>query len=94
MNGKRKLYDNKGNLIFEGNYINGVKSGKGKEYIILDYKDLPYIEHDFINYIYEGEYLNGEENGKGKEYIIIGNLRKIKEYPIKEIWKRKRISKK
>ena len=41
-------------LIFEGEYLNGEKNGKGKEY-----------DSDGI-LIYEGEYLNGERNGKRK----------------------------
>ena len=40
---------------YEGEYLNGIKNGKGKEY----YKE---------KLIYEGEFLNGERNGKGKEY--------------------------
>ena len=43
------------NLIFEGEYLNWKKNGKGKEYDING------------NLIYESEYLNGEKNGKGKE---------------------------
>ena len=42
-------------LQFEGEYRNGERNGKGKEY---DGKDL----------LFEGEYLNGKRNGKGKEY--------------------------
>jgi len=43
-------------LLFEGEYLNGKKNGKGKEY-------------DFCGNLYfEGEYLNGQRNGKGKEY--------------------------
>ena len=48
------LYTNE--LIFEGEYINGKRHGKGKEY---NYNGK--LE-------FEGEYLNGERNGKGKEY--------------------------
>ena len=48
-------------LIFEGEYLNGQRNGKGKEY---DYGEL----------IFEGEYLNGKRNGKGKEYDGNGNL--------------------
>ena len=53
-NGKGKLYY-EGNLIFEGDYLNGKRNGKGKEF--------------FLNGIlkYEGEYLNGERNGKRKK---------------------------
>ena len=43
-------------LIFEGEYLNGEKNWKGKEY---DY---------FGRLIYEGEFLNGKRNGKCKEY--------------------------
>ena len=43
-------------LIFEGEYLNGKRNGKGKEY----------------NYDgklkFEGEYLNGKRNRKGKKY--------------------------
>ena len=43
-------------LIFEGEYLNGERNGKGKEY--YDGK-----------LIFEGEYLNGKRwNGKGVEY--------------------------
>ena len=41
-----KEYDYFGDLIFEGEYLNGLKNGKGKEY---DYKG---------NLIFEGEYRN------------------------------------
>ena len=54
--------DNNGKLIFEGEYLNGLRNGKGKEYGY--YGEL----------IFEGEYLNGERNGKGKEYDYNGNL--------------------
>ena len=43
-------------LIYEGEYLNGKRNGKGKEY-------------DFDGkVIFEGKYLNGKRNGKGKEY--------------------------
>ena len=42
-------------LLFEGEYLNGQRNGKGKEY----FKG---------RRIFEGEYLNGKRNGKGKEY--------------------------
>ncbi len=51
-----KEFDYDGNLIFEGEYKNEKRNGKGKEYLgngIL---------------IFEGEYRNGIKNGKGKEY--------------------------
>ena len=50
-------------LIFEGEYLNGKRNGKGKEY---------YINGKFI---FEGEYLNGKRNGRGKEYYLNGKLK-------------------
>ena len=38
-------------LVFEGEYLHGMKNGKGKEY-------------DSGEIIFEGEYLNGIKNGK------------------------------
>ena len=56
-NKKGKEYDRYNNiLIYEGEYLNGKRNGKGKEYR---------IDHVLI---FEGEYLNGKRNGKGKEY--------------------------
>ena len=49
-------------LEFEGEYLNGKRNGKGKEYI-FDGKLL-----------FEGEYLNGKRHGKGKEYDFDGKL--------------------
>ena len=46
------------NIIFEGEYINGERNGKGKEYEKYDGKTL----------IFEGEYKDGQRNGKGKKY--------------------------
>ena len=42
-------------LLFKGEYINGMRNGKG-------------IEYDNGELIYEGNYLDGKRNGKGKEY--------------------------
>ena len=55
INGKRKEYNKEGELIFEGEYQNGVRNGKGKEY------------DDKGELIFEGEYLN-EKRFNGKEY--------------------------
>ena len=49
-------------LIYEGEYLNGKRNGKGKEY------------NDDNKLIYEGEYLNGKRNGKGKEYYLNGDI--------------------
>ena len=39
-------------LRYEGEYLNGKRNGKGKEY-----------NHNEL--IFEGEYINGKRNGKG-----------------------------
>ena len=53
-------YDSEsGYLIFKGDYINGEKNGKGREY-------------DHAKLLFEGEYLNWKRNGKGKEYVKNG----------------------
>ena len=49
-------------LIFEGEYLNGKRHGKGKEF----------YENGQIKF--EGEYLYGKRNGKGKEYNKYGKL--------------------
>ena len=55
-NGKVKEYNDDGELILEGEYLNGERNGKGKEY-------------RYGKLRFEGEYLNGKRNGKGKEYF-------------------------
>ena len=54
-NGKGKEYYGDGILIFEGDYLDGLKTGKCVEF-----------KNDKIIFI--GEYLLGERNGKGKEF--------------------------
>ena len=63
-NGYVKIYSQLGQLIYEGNYLNGEKHGKGKEF------------HDIFGYIiFDGEYLKGQKwKGKGKQYDNSGNL--------------------
>ena len=75
-NGKGKEYSGfDDSLLFEGEYLNGKRHGKGKEYY---YKD---------TLRYEGEYLNGEKNGKGKEYNIYdGKIKFEGEYLNGEKW--------
>ena len=59
-----KEYNNKGKLIFEGEYINDEKmNGIGKEY-----------SYNNDELLFEGEYINGEKNGKVKEYYDNGQL--------------------
>ena len=49
-------------LVYEGEYLNGKRNGKGKEYSEFDFD----IDIDILRF--EGEYLNGKRHGKGKEY--------------------------
>ena len=59
---KGKEYDNYNDrIIFEGEYKNLKRNGKGKEY-------------NFGKVTFEGEYLNNKRNGKGKEYNYKGEL--------------------
>ena len=72
------IYDNNGigreynrfnnNLEFEGEFLNGQRNGKGKEY------------YDNGNIKFEGEFLNGQRNGKGKEYNENDNIKFEGEY--------------
>ena len=65
-------------LIFEGEYLNGKRNGKGKEYLkgelifkgeYLDGKrNGKGKEYQRGKFIFEGNYLNGERSGKGREY--------------------------
>ena len=66
---KGKEYDKyNDSLVFEGEYLNGKRNGKGKEY----------YPNDKLKF--EGEYLNGKRNGKGKEYYSDGTLKFEGEY--------------
>ena len=60
-NGIIKQYNNRFLKEYKGEYLNGERNGKGKEY-------------NWGSLVFEGEYLNGERNGKGKEYNIEGVL--------------------
>ena len=72
--GKGKEYNDKGEIIFEGEYFRGERwTGKGNEYN----KD--------GKIMFEGEYLNGKWNGKGKEYFYNNNIYYYDEKQIKEI---------
>ena len=51
-----KYLNNNDVLLYEGEYLNGKRHGKGKEF------------NSNESLLFEGEYLNGKRNGKGKEY--------------------------
>ena len=78
-----KEFDNELRLKYEGEYKNGRRNGKGKEY----FEDILIFEGEFYNgerwngigkywqkigdklfITFDGEYKNGKKNGKGKEY--------------------------
>ena len=85
-NGKVKYYHSDRSISFDGENLNGKKSGQGKEY----YENILYFEGKFLDgkrngfgkqYFYksdkleyEGNYLNGKKHGKGKEYNKKGIL--------------------
>ena len=73
--GSGKRYNYYGNLIFEGEYINGFMHGKGKYYCTIQF--FYYTEEKLI---FEGEYYNGLRHGKGKEYDYQGVLTYEGEY--------------
>ena len=75
-----KEYGDYGELKFEGEYFNGERNGREKEYSDGKLK-------------FEGEYFNGERNGRGKEYNSKNNLEFEGAYLNEERfkWKNKRI---
>ena len=80
-NGKGKQYDRLfDTLIYYGEFKNGKRNGKGKEYKGEDYL------------IFEGEYKNGKRNGKGKEYSYSFSVEGCEKY-YENGWISKRIEK-
>ena len=64
-NGKAKeinIFDD--SLLFEGEYLNGKRNGKGREYLL----ESPSFSNSY--FIFEGEYLNGKRHGK-VNYMIV-----------------------
>ena len=73
--------------LFEGEYINGERNGKGKEYCYSNWfeKSLKF----------EGEYLNGKKNGMGREYYCYSHALKFEDYYLNDkIWTGKGFDKK
>ena len=74
----REEKDSKGQLIYEGEFMNGKRDGKGKEYnngeLIYEGEYIKGVregkgkEYNNGELIYEGEYIKGVKDGKGKEY--------------------------
>ena len=88
-------------LIFEGEYLNGKRNGKGIEYYNNGEKK---FEGEYLNgkrhgkgieydingrWEFNGEYLNGEKNGKGIEYKKNGDMSFIGKYLNGEKWEAK-----
>ena len=70
---KRKGTESYSNVFFEGEYINGERNGKGKEY--LTYVNFSYHSESTIKKVlkFEGEYLNNRRwNGVG--YAFNGEI--------------------
>ena len=60
-NGKGIKYYKNGNILYEGDWVNGKQEGKGK----VIYENEEY---------YIGQFKNGLRNGKGKFYYSNGNV--------------------
>ena len=85
INGSGKVKEYEYNILrFEGEYLNGIRFGEGKEYDEND--NLIFIgeyigerngigKEYYDTYLeFEGEFKNGERNGKGKEYNKEGKI--------------------
>ena len=73
-NGKGKELAYMGNILFEGEYLNGKINGKGKEY------------YDDGKLKFEGNYLNGCRHGEGIQYYNNDKVRFEGEYLNDRIW--------
>ena len=85
-NGTKKEYDENNQLIYEGEYLDQYRHGRGKEYrhdeLIFDGYYLNDKRWNGIgkeydsknNLIFDGEYVNGKKKGKYKEYNDKGEL--------------------
>jgi len=66
-NGKGKLYDKNGKIIYEGDFIKGKFEGNGK--LIFEKSYYLLFKNDSLNgKYYLGQFKNGSLNGKGKIY--------------------------
>ena len=67
--GKGKIYNNDGNLLFEGEYIDGKRNGKVIEYYENTDNDTQQKENSELLIKYEGYYTDDQKNGEGKEFL-------------------------
>ena len=65
-NGKGKLYNKKGEIIYEGYFVNGIEEGEGKRIT--------------NNYYYIGKFIKGKMNGEGTIYFKNGNIKYIGDF--------------
>ena len=63
--GEGKLFDDHGNLVYKGGWLNDEKSGIGKLYVNLQFG---------VPYDYEGEFQHDKRHGQGREYFPNGEL--------------------
>ena len=64
---KGKEYDINDNILYEGEFLNGERNGKGKEYNYSFCFNKTLV-------IFEGEYLHGKRNDKGKEISYFNKI--------------------
>ena len=72
--GKEYCWGRPGEIIFEGEYKNGERNGKGKEY------------YEYSRLMFEGNYKNGKRNGKGKEFYDNGKIKFEGEFLYGQKW--------
>ena len=81
-NGKGNAYDQNGNLMYEGDFINGVREGNGKLIVDNGYYYIGQFKDNIINgkgnvydkngnVMYEGDFINGVREGNRK--LIVDN---------------------
>ena len=83
-NGKGSVYSlNTFKLIFEGEYINGKRNGKGKEYFDNVKLKSKFAEVQLFRHLkFKRLYIDDKRNGKGKEYFDNDKLKsKINKVP-------------
>lgn len=67
-NGKGRLYDKNGQMIFKGQYINNMKNGEGMEYVFDEELNQSILE-------YEGDYVDDYRDGYGVVYWVNGDYK-------------------
>lgn len=65
--GSGRLFDNRGNLVYYGNFSNNLYDGYGKKYEKLNAVHNSSSKESY-RCVYEGEFVAGKPSGQGKEY--------------------------